>query len=50
MQQSTIETFLHLLNRDGYVLDFSDEKFNSFTYRCVGIRIKKNITNQKENH
>lgn len=33
--------FLLLFNRDGYVLDFSDNTFDVFTTVSIGVALKK---------
>lgn len=35
------EPFLRLFNRGGYVLDFSNDQFNSFTEDSVGVRLSE---------
>lgn len=35
------EPFLRLFNRNGYVLDFNNERFNMFTQESVGVRIQE---------
>lgn len=34
-----VEFFNSLLNRDGYVLDFSTSNFNNFTYNSMGLKL-----------
>jgi len=37
-------------NDNGYVLNFSDSSFNTFTYNSIGVAVKLNTTvYQKEN-